>query len=814
MRFLSKNSNRGFILGVVLLLCLVMAAFIFSYNSIVRSRTLQAHHYMASEVVSNLAVSGVKLLAGQVENSFEDIIKKDCPELFEKSATQITQPIILSSFNDFCKETQQDFQRFLNEIVELQEPGLISGGLPICERMEITIDQLSSLAPETSANQFQRGRDPVEKCGMINLTCVVKHMGLSRRASISQQFRIVSMVPGPFARFSLFVRKTPYPDSYNAMGVDFDGNVDLTYKHPPAGNISITAPLLVLNSTDTETITSTTPFRDASTDASNLRERGWIYLGASGPLADAPVYLKIPNGFAATTGGLFMFGWPSNSLPRLLAAASIDPATDFKKSEDISGQNFYLGSKLHGFYTCEEDNPQGVGAKNMWPGLTTGTMYQPSDRFLSASSWLYPFGNLQQSSRTLMIGPVLAGYLKYFFIKGSDTSGNDYRGLFGSLSPESFLKKQIEDSELLDYCYFWSGLLTPPVFGKDFFLNGYNSFKLLMPWNSLPDKNATSLVKGVAFNMIFDFMKYSRDQYPDPENGPSLAKANYVNQNILVPMAEGMQASPVKGVHPSGDMGLFFRENGDYNPNITPDNCYFFGDLAKISIAESNLVSNRITHIIDLSDCASTEEESAKVEKQLFKESKDAGKKVNEPRRSGIFLIRRRDDVTSSFADALTLSKHEINLTRPLIILITNGSLNISHDITSQLLDEAPEHLLTLALSAGDVYLTGTGAQRTIHAYIAAVGSYYGRLLKPVTMVATPDRFEIFGGLAVTELGLYQDKTADPRADVGSTMLHFPAGGKITYNSRFNPSLQSYNSSHILVMEQITGTLTIHGGIE
>jgi len=380
------------------------------------------------------------------------------------------------------------------------------------------------------------------------------------------------------------------------------------------------------------------------------------------------------------------------------------------------------------------------------------------------------------------------------------------------MSATSFLAKQTADTEMLDYCYFWSGLMLPPVYGREFFLNGYDSYQLLMPWNSLPDKNATSLVKGVAFNMIFDFMKYSRSQYPDPETGPSIAGGDYAARSIVVPMAAAMQASPVKGVHPSGDFGLFFEANGEYNPNIAPDNCYFYGDLAQISIATSNLVSNRITNIINLSDCSSTEEENTRVEKLLFKEALQSSKTVLEPRRAGIFLIRRRAGIGSSFADALSLAGREINLTMPMIILISNGSLNISHDITSQLKNGAPEHLLTLALSRGDVYLTGSGNKRSIHAYIAAIDDYYGRLLKPPTMAAAPDSFEIFGGLALNEIGLYQDKAADPRSDVGSTMLHFPGGGKITYNTRFNQSLPTYAEAYILSMEPIAGTLTIRGG--
>ncbi len=805
------SSKKGFILVVVLMLCLIMAAFIVSYNSIVRSRNLQAHHYMSSEVVGNLAVSGVKLLASKLELSFVDVVREDCPQLFAESADRIAQPINLSSLNSFCGDTQRDFQRFLNEIDELKEVGVIGGGLPVCEKMEVTVDQLRSLAPETSAAQLQRGRDPVEKCGMLNFSCTVRHFGVVRKASISQQFRIVNMSPGPVARFSLFLSRTPYPDSYNAMGVNFDGDFDSSYTHAPAGNKAFRAPFLVLNGTDTETISSSVSFRNADEDKKHLRERGWIYIGASGPDRDAPVYLKVPNGYSESTGGLFMFGPPSNSLPKLLAPAGIEHGSDFQKSENLSGHDFYLGSKYHGYYTTEEDNALGVGAKNLWPGLTIGDSFQPSDRFLSASTWLYPFGNMKQSSRTLVIGPVLAGYLKYNFIKGKDVSGNEYRGLFGSLTQASFEDKKSRDLALLDYCFFWSGLLEPPITASDFFLNDYNSFKKLMPWNSLPSRTSTSLIKGVAFNMIFDFMKYDRTRYPDTDVGPVFTQPEFFNQKSLAPMAQEMLNSDVKGVHPSGDLGIYFRENGDYNPNSYPENCFFFGDLANYSVSNSSLVSNRITNIIDLSDCKSLEEENEQVEKILFREVRKSGKTVNEPRKTGIYFIRRREGVSASFEDALSISSREIDVSRPIIVVIGNGSLNLSRDIISDLKDGAPEFLMTLAVCQGDVYLSGNDVKRTIHAYVTAVSSGYGRLLRPPGASDGPDIFEIFGGLALTEAGLYPDKAADPRSDVGSTMLSFPGGGKVIYNSRFNPSLPGYADSYHLVMEPIAGTLSIRG---
>ncbi|MFZ5952789.1 MAG: hypothetical protein ACOYXC_18950 [Candidatus Rifleibacteriota bacterium] len=808
------QNQKGFVLGLILLLCIVMAAFIFSYNTIVRNRNLQAHHYMTSELVGNLAVSGVKLLSSRMEKSFSEAIQRDCPQLFKEPADKISQPIEVATFKQFCSETRNDFQKFLNRLVEFKEPGIIGGGLPVCESMEVTIDQLKRLSPGPDRATFQKGRDPVEKGGRINISCVIKHAGLIRKASISQQFRIINMVPGPVARFSLFVARTPYPDSYNAMGVDFDGNVDMTYSHPPAGDTTFTSPLIVLNGTDTEPVSNTVSFKDIETDKKNLLERGWIYIGPSGSEEDAPVFLKIPNGFSPAAGGWFMFGRPTSGPVQTLSAARVEAGEDYRKSDEVPEHNFYLATKYQGFYTSEEGRPMGVGSHNLWPGLATGEEFQPSDRFLAASTWLYPFGTMNQSSRTLVIGPILAGYLKYYYIQGKGREDVNYRGLFTSMTEEKFNEKADAGKELLDFCHFWSGQATPPILGRDFFKNGYSSFKKVMPWNSLPSKNSIASVRGVAFNMIFDFMKYDRNRYPDIDVGPSISRNEFNSLQTHVPLAYSMQNNPVKGIHPSGNMGIYFKDNGEFHPEIYPDNCYFYGDLSLYSVANSSLNenSNRITNVIDLSSCKSLEEENSRIEMTLFKEVKKSGKTVNEPRRTGIFKIIRREEAGTVFSEALQISSKEIFLSKPMILIFKNGSLNLNHDITANLSNGSPDTLLTLALINGDVYISGNGSQRNIHAYITAVGQNGGRLLKPSDNTAAPEKFEIFGGLALSEIGLYQDKSADPRSDVGSTMLHFPGGGKIIYNSRFNPSLSNYSESYSLVIEAIPGTLSVTGG--
>ncbi|HAE38793.1 MAG TPA: hypothetical protein DCG57_09155, partial [Candidatus Riflebacteria bacterium] len=107
------------------MVALLMAVFIFSFNSIVRQRNIQAHHLMISETANYLAISGLRLLSDKIGSSFESTIKTSCPELFTKTAAELGSSINLSSSNPVCADVSSDFQNFLNTFNELREPGIM-----------------------------------------------------------------------------------------------------------------------------------------------------------------------------------------------------------------------------------------------------------------------------------------------------------------------------------------------------------------------------------------------------------------------------------------------------------------------------------------------------------------------------------------------------------------------------------------------------------------------------------------------------------------------------------------------------------------
>jgi hypothetical protein len=79
-------------------------------------------------------------------------------------------------------------------------------------------------------------------------------------------------------------------------------------------------------------------------------------------------------------------------------------------------------------------------------------------------------------------------------------------------------------------------------------------------------------------------------------------------------------------------------------------------------------------------------------------------------------------------------------------------------------------------------------------------------------MAGGPSRFEIYGGLALREIGLYESSMADPLNHIGTTMKHFSAGGEIHYNSRFNPSAPTCDNSRIFTLEETVSKFELSGG--
>lgn len=805
--FLLSQPRSGFILGLVFLSLILAAVFIFSYNSIVRHENLKAHHEKISSITESLARSGVLLLNHKIETDSQTIMNQYIQVLKTKTAQELGGAVDFTQLRPLVDKIRDDFNRFLTACNELayKENGIEK--YPFCNGMKIGFADIKRLSPGPA----DRGHDPREKYGSLILECEIEYRGLIRKATLTKDFRVISMVPGPFARFSLFLSQTPFQFSYNAMGVDLLGKAVENYQHPllPTGNTPhARKPLVVINGPETTSlgeVVSNNIQESEEDDKKHLLNRGWIFIGPTPGSTPEAVYLNIPTGIEDVTSGLFMFGWPINGK---LVQLKIEDDINFKSSNG-SGLNYCLAQTNYGFYA-------NISETNLWPG------FEGDARLRSASTWLYPFGNRNSLSRTLIVGNVLAGFLKLNMLKDNDSdykivfkhfTQDEYNGFITATATDKITMLGMHDpAHAMAEAY-------DAVKISEFFKTGYDGLKMLAPYNSTHISNQTTTNPGVSFNAIFDYMKYNRTSFPDPRD-PSLAKSAYDADKIRVPAASRMRTAPdnggINGVLPHDQFGIYFKEGAPYDCLSSPDNCYFYGNLTKIRFNENNSnIFERVTETIRLEEAADPAEETRIVEKFLFSPEKIpelGGEEANVPRKSGIFHIIRKQGLSASLNDAIIISTKKIYVSRPFIVLISNGSVNLTKDIVAKKVNQSPEMLASILLSYGDFYLSGhevSKEQRKIDAYLAALGNEdssdrVGRLLSSGKVTS----FEINGGLALKHMGLFPE--SDKNAE--TTINHFPDGGTIRYNPGFNPSLPSYADAYEMAVESGAAQIIVTGG--
>jgi len=808
----SDAKRHGMVLGVVVMIFLILSVFFFSYNRWVRQQNLTAHQAQIGSVAEALALSGANLIAEQMTSGVDKMIDILAPALKNTVMVGDPAPPITVTSASILGHLKSDLNEYFFQLDKLVFP------LPSCKNVSISFDQIRQLTPSTDAGQLQVGRDPCEKVGELTISCTVEYQDLIREAIIRRQFRVVSMVPGPFARFSLFVPFTPYRDSYNAMGVQFNGTIDSTYSHPyPSGkNLQLKAPLVITNGLEKWTLQTQA---DAERELAN---RGWIFLGPSigGTTQADPVLLKIPAGYttpygvSGETGGHFMIALPPD---QSISGQSMMPMENITDSANFSlnpkGVSCAIHGMYQGFFTADPRNPNGAIDYGLWADLDDPNGTKP--RSNCASTWLFPFGNADNPSRTLMIGPVLAGILKVNYFKDS-ANPTGWAVMLGGMMQANYP----QPSPVLKLLQSGQSIMF-----ADVFLNGFPSYQKLLPWSSVPhkDKWTGTDEPGVAFNVLYDFMGYPGKNtgkawsFPDIRKG-SLELAKVADPS-LVPAWQTMNdaTSRIAGVHPHENVSIQFAANSGTSGD---DAVYFRGNLSNMrvalpkSAADPTHLLRRTTHIINLSDFQDQKTEDEALAGHLFA---PANSSVNPaaagylaPKSKGIFFICRRKNM--ALGDKLRLpggksGEGGLFIDQNLIVIVDKGDLLIPNEIKSNIdpNDGTPEKLFSLVALDGDIYL---GTSKQIQAYLVALKPHEpasgnkpgGRLLGDGVT-----KMNIFGGVAVTEMGLYTSNT------VRTTMEDFVEGGSIKYNPRFNPGSPTYASSREFILENKNSFVQVKG---
>ncbi|MBF0502163.1 MAG: hypothetical protein HQM09_18630 [Candidatus Riflebacteria bacterium] len=845
-----RKNSRGMILGIILLILIIIGVFFFSNQFFARQQLIKNHHGKLSEMASILAVNGCHFAADCINFGEKDppppgtdirtIFRQEAADLFKPNENTSPIPDVeFSPTGNFCKTIRDAFQtKFLCDYE----------GSPSCSEIHVKFRNIRLIHPRpdnvTSYTALLKlGRDIAEKQGEVEIDCsVVFSSGfgglgtkIKRQARVLRHFKVVSMIPGPYCRFTLFSPYTPDEESFNVVSNKCTG------EYFPASPKR----LVLINGTDTcDYYTKTSTQNDSK---KMLQNSGWVFLGppskgAKDSIAAADrdtrsVLIKIPAGYDpnVTGGGNPFVGYPS--------------AIDNTLGGDILLEN-PIPSKKDPTKSVTQDHPYTV------PGLDpskfdalaiTGGFYQitfndnyewfkpqagnaaplASDDF--RSSWIMPYGTKQYISRTLMVGNVLADFLRFIQIR----SISDPQCQF-TLNPEPDPPYGFGANPAMtdppNYGKFKAAPHQPPPTYGDLFPTPFTppvdpGYLWSLPSHgNFPIRQAN--IVGVPFNLVFETMSFSSRPDYDTWAAPEL---DAITDKTVLPLPQSVGSGDIPQTPETGAKWKNIAVHSDFRlwlnaapaPTDPSNYMYFNGNLLeciykKVPPAEFNTffmdgLGKRVTHIIETE--AGVNPMFALLNNGVLQQ--DSSGAYYEFKRPGIYLIRSSGD--------LSIDK-PIKLKASGILILSNGDLSIK-GVDSDDCDPTygiSNYLFSLVSLNGQIKVPpNTDPSKPIHAYLVSLNpapdNYSstgagGSILNSSYVSKNPaSKLFVSGGVAAFEIADPTLKPAPPSNTYRTMYTDFNGGGIIRYNPLFNPCAPPSPESHQLVLNGQDQSVSVIG---
>jgi len=402
------RNKRGMALFIVFVTLIIIALIVFSLHKYARHQLIKGHKEELVSLADHVAQCGINfaLTALHDERSFR-------PKFFADEAVQKllksdfpVEKISLNSNRGFCREVANLYQNICVDSVDI-----VSG--ITCESIELEISNAAFLGPDGNLGSLSHGRDYHEKKGTIKISCTISIGDLiSRKATMTRDFKLFSYIPGPYARFNFFVRSSSQRANYtganpyfNVVKSDINGNyLNNDYRR-----------LILINAPDTSTTKSLN-----STEL--LKNSGWVYLGRR---STEGTVLNMPAGFnpGITKTSEDPFSKYPAAIQSGLGAGSYlaRPNTSGGDASSYLLQNVSLRnglqpiSKTFGlFWGANSYGPWGEPMEPVNPANPQKSKVLSPQKCLT--SWLLPFGTQHYPSPTLMVGNIVAGYLSTIVI--------------------------------------------------------------------------------------------------------------------------------------------------------------------------------------------------------------------------------------------------------------------------------------------------------------------------------------------------------------------------------------------------------------
>ncbi|MBF0409964.1 MAG: hypothetical protein HQM10_21655 [Candidatus Riflebacteria bacterium] len=844
------RSSRGVVVLTIILLFSFLIIVFFAYHRVTLSQNRKAVHDSESEITFNLANEGLHFLKSSIMTegylTGSRLREETFPQLFSNS----DDPEEINLTTGVCRidgtpvnpdywldKIAGNYQRCLNNIEKpfFDRLQLLGGGRqnnPFCQGMSVTLKNMSRLRkhPPTHVDLLS-GWDTFERRGEMILISKVYFMGVTKIAASKHQFKMVSFIPGPYSRFTLFSHFAAHPNCYNVVENKFDGSFDTRNGTPYR-------PLVLYNS-----IEKVNELHEISVESSKmeLSTKGWVYLGQTSKgtwLRDPTtlsgmISLRIPSGYtpnpgtpqpedvssslldSSGIGGHLYLCPPSTLKSGKLGVSSYQIPSQNIFNPGSGGNSFNVSMRFQGFYTFDPttNNPDDDGAASLqiWSGIH-GALRREDCK----TSWVLPFGDRRQKSRTLLFGPAFAEFLQYFILSCTNFSGI----ILGTQDPLNYspnqpiLLKPWNSNTPKANDFLCPSPNDPP--GK----KGWKAMKTLSP-RLIQARSSGNFCYGFSANMLFDLMAH--DVLPDMYNSKSTsdwgigkmpALSFWVPGNNSVTTLNEMPSifsDYHSGMQPLTNVHIWrYMDSKQFTP-AADENTVFLGNLQQLNFRNETLsdppfnsiVSNgllsRVTHLIDFRGVAEGKQKAILCSDIFHADSVSNSGESWITGKQGVFFIRRNKD------DGDLCLPSPIKIQKPAILILEHGNFSVMDQIVDVDAcgagnhDKKPGVLFSLVALDGNIKIP---SDKEIHAYLVALNTSTsaaskagGRILssKNSPNGKNKNRMFIKGGVAVTEL-------ASPVDD--STMSNFPAGGVIRYNTLFNPSLKTVNDGYGLVFDK------------
>ncbi|MGM0599197.1 MAG: hypothetical protein ACQETH_05185 [Candidatus Rifleibacteriota bacterium] len=426
---MKNQSKKGMALFIVFVTLIILVIIVFSFHKYARYQLIKGHHEELTRIADNVAVAGIKFSLSAIHNekAFRSLFFEDKTVQALLSSKNPSKKYLIAKNGKFFKRITEVFQNSCVDSIDVF-PGIA------CEEISAEISKVSFMSRTGALPSLKTGRDYHEKKGKIKLTCVVAIGGIiKRKAEITRDFKLFSFIPGPYSRFNLFVHSSSQRNSswkgsnpyFNVVKSNINGKYLNDYKR-----------LILINNPDTETSIN-------KNSAEILKKSGWLYLGNDPNQSKDTHVLNIPAGYHSG-----------------ITVNSPDPFQEYPdKIKSGIGAGFYLAKPAASSNDAASYRLKNLNLRNglqpiiktfgiFWGANGYGCWGEPdyfsgeakklgADKCLS--SWLLPFGTQHFPSPTLIVGPVLAGYLSSVVIS-KPGQNFDTRFYFNSYDVKKYIR--------------------------------------------------------------------------------------------------------------------------------------------------------------------------------------------------------------------------------------------------------------------------------------------------------------------------------------------------------------------------------------